>query len=421
MGVGDARVGPMVDFDVAAVRRQFPALQRQVAGQPALYFDGPAGSQVPQCVVDAIGDALLNHNANTHGAFVTSREAEALLERAHQAGADLVGASDPAEVAFGANMTTLTLSLSRALAKTWKPGDEVIVTRLDHDANVTPWVLAARDAGAEIRFVRFDPKTTRLDLDDLARQLGPRTRLVAVGAASNATGTINPVRRICDLAHAAGAEVFVDAVHYAPHRAMDVAAWDCDYLACSAYKFFGPHVGLLWGRAARLRQLPAYKLRPSSDELPDRFMTGTQNHEGLAGVVAAIDYLASLGSVAKNASRRAALLSAFERIEAHETALCRKLVRGLAALPAFKLWGIEDEAATDRAPTLAVTHQRLSPRQIAETLGAQGIFVWDGNYYALEVTTALGLEPDGMVRIGLLHYNTASEVERLLKALAALS
>lgn len=410
----------MSPLDVAAIRALFPALGRQVAGRPAVYLDGPAGSQVPQVVADAVRDALLHQNANTHGHFVTSHAAEAIVDGALAAAADLVGTSDPAEIAFGANMTTLTFAFSRAMAKTWKPGDEVIVTRLDHDANVTPWVLAARDAGVVVHHVPFELETTRLDLAALEARLNSRTRLVAVGAASNAVGTINPVRRICDLAHAAGAEVFVDAVHYAPHRAIDVVAWDCDYLACSAYKFFGPHVGLLWGRARRLGALPAYKLRPPSDELPDRFMTGTQNHEGLAGTTAAIEYLASLSTKAA-ASRRERLLSAFERIQAHESVLCARLLTGLSALPAYRVWGITDAAASDRAPTVSITHARRPPREIAEALGAQGIFVWDGNYYALEVTTALGLEPDGMVRIGMLHYNTAEEIDRLLEALSALN
>ena len=321
----DRRSAPL---NVAACRAQFPALSREIAGRPAIYFDGPAGSQVPGRVIDAISSYLKTHNANHGGLFATSRESDAMLANAHEAVADFLGMADPQLTVFGANMTTLTFALSRALAKTWRPADEIVVTRLDHDANVTPWVLAARDAGATIRHLGIRASDCTLDLDLLRSILSPRTRLVAVGCASNAVGTVNPVREIVELAHAAGAHVFLDAVHYAPHRLIDVESWGCDFLACSAYKFFGPHVGILWGRRAILESLPAFKVRPAADTLPDRWMTGTQNHEGTAGVLAAIEYLADLGRAADpaNASRRAALTTAFAAIGEYETLLAAPAV-----------------------------------------------------------------------------------------------
>jgi cysteine desulfurase family protein (TIGR01976 family) len=408
-------------FDVASCSRQFPSLSREADGKRVVYFDGPAGSQVPRGVIEAISNYMLHCNANHGGAFLTSRESDAILLEAHAAAADLLGAADPDLIAFGPNMTTLTFALSRALARTWKAGDEIIVTRLDHDANVTPWVLAARDAGVVVRFVAIRPNCT-LDLDALARQLSPHTRLVAVGCASNAVGTINPVQRIIDMAHGVGALVFLDAVHYAPHALIDVTAWDCDFLACSAYKFFGPHVGILYGKRKHLASLPAYKLRPVPDQIPDRWMTGTQSHEGIAGVLAAIEYLADIGrSVAPVVNRRGALRQAFAAISAYERELCAQLLRGLASLPSIKVLGITDPARLDeRVPTVSFFHKRFSPQAVAEHLDRQSIFVWHGNFYALELSEALGLEPDGMVRVGLLHYNTAGEVERLLTALAEL-
>ncbi|HUT92803.1 MAG TPA: cysteine desulfurase-like protein [Thermoguttaceae bacterium] len=410
-------------LDVEWCRAQFPALARRVRGQPAVYFDGPAGSQVPQRVIDAIGDYLVRMNANHGGLFETSRESDALLEEAHQGLADFLGTGDPETVAFGPNMTSLTFALSRSLSRTWRPGDEVVVSRLEHDANVTPWVLAARDAGATVRHVEFRHEDCTLDVDDLADKLTSRTRLVAVGCASNAVGTINPMDQIVRLAHDAGALVFFDAVHYAPHRLLEVDRWGCDFLVCSAYKFFGPHVGVMWGRRELLTELPAYKVRPAPDELPGRWMTGTQNHEGIAGTLAAVDYLADLGGRLQPGAcdRRRALDATYRAIAAYEGDLFRELLAGLAGLPDVKIWGITDPERWDqRVPTVAVTHRRLAPRELAEYLAARGIFVWHGNYYALPVTEALGLEPDGMVRIGLLHYNTAEEVERLLAAMREL-
>jgi cysteine desulfurase family protein (TIGR01976 family) len=403
-------------LDVPAIRRQFPALQRTIAGRAPVFLDGPGGTQVPQRVIDAIAGYLSTCNANHGGAFTTSRESDALLLAAHQAAADLVNASSPSEIVFGQNMTTLTLHLSRSLARTLQHGDIVVVTRLDHDANVRPWVLAAHDAKAEVRFVDVRPEDGTLDLDDLARQLQGRVRLLAVTCASNAIGTLPDVTAIARMAHAAGALVYLDAVHYAPHGVIDVQAWDCDFLACSAYKFFGPHVGILWGRSRLLEALPAYKLRPVPDTPPDRWMTGTQNHEGIAGVAAAIDYLASLGS---GPTRRARLVSAMTSIRAYETTLVRGLLAGLAQRPACRVWGlVREENLPRRAPTVAITHAHMDPASLATHLAQREIYVWHGNFYALELTERLGVEEQGgFLRLGLVHYNTAEEVDRLLAAL----
>jgi cysteine desulfurase family protein (TIGR01976 family) len=407
---------------VTQCRSQFPALSRTVAGRPAVYFDGPAGSQVPQRVIDAIANYLSKCNANHDGLFATAQESDALIAAAHQACADLIGADDPATISFGPNMTTLTFALSRALGRTWKPGDEVIVSRLDHDANVTPWVLAARDAGATVHYIDIHREDCTLDLDDLRSKLSERTRLVAVGCASNATGTINPVRQICQWAREAGALTFLDAVHYAPHALIDVDGFGCDFLACSAYKFFGPHVGIAWGKRDLLEQLEPYKLRPAPDSLPGRWMTGTQNHEGIAGTLAAVDYLADLGRATTqnvHGPRRDALVDAYEAIGHHERDLTNQLLDGLRSISGITVWGIDDpNRLNERFPTVSITHDRRSPAEIAKWLGDRGVFVWHGNYYALPLTETLGLEPDGMVRIGLLHYNTRSEVDYLLELLA---
>jgi len=411
-------------IDVAWCRRQFPALRRMVDGHPAVFFDGPGGSQVPQRVIDVVGHYLQHANANHGGLFATSRESDELLETAHRAMADLFGTADPGTIAFGPNMTSLTFALSRALAQLWKPGDEVIVTCMDHDANVTPWALAARDAGATVRRVAVRPEDCTLDMEDLASKISPKTRLVAVAYASNAVGTINPIERIVEMAHAVGAPVYVDAVHFAPHGPIDVGRLECDFLVASAYKFFGPHVGVLWGRRDLLERLPAYKVRPAPDAIPGRWMTGTQNHEGIAGTMAAVEYLAELGRTVEPdaADRRAALEAAYARIAAYEQALAGLLLDGLAALPEVKVWGITDPAGrASRGPTVSITHRRFSPRHMAQRLGAQGFFVWHGNFYALPLTEALGLEPDGLLRVGLLHYNTREEVERFLAAMAEMA
>lgn len=411
------------EFDVNHWRARFPALDREIDGRPVVYFDGPAGSQVPQSVVDAVAECMTDVNANCGGAFATSRETDELLNRAHRAVADFLGTDDSDLVVFGPNMTTLTLGLARAMSRTWTAWDEVVVTRLEHDANFTPWVQAARDAGATVREVAIRPDDCTLDMDDLQSKLNDRTRLVAVGAASNAVGTINPLREVADRVHAVGGQLFVDAVHYAPHGPIDVQAWDCDFVSCSAYKFFGPHEGILWGKRGPMTELPAYKLRPATDELPGRWMTGTQNHEGIAGTMAAIDYLAEIGHATDPAAtdRRSALAAAYAAIVSYERTLVRHMLESLAELKDVRVWGISDlDRLAERVPTVGITHSRRSPREIAEYLADRGIFVWHGNYYALPLTESLGLEPEGMVRIGQLHYNTCAEIDRLVEALREL-
>ncbi|MFP6693945.1 MAG: cysteine desulfurase-like protein [Pirellulales bacterium] len=403
---------------VEQLRRGFPALRREVNGRSAVFLDGPAGTQVPQSVIEAISGYLMRMNANHGGHFATSRDSDAMLAQGHAAVAELLGANDPECVSFGANMTSLTFALSRALSLTWQPGDEVLVTRLEHDANFTPWVLAARDAGARVRYVAIHRDDCTLDLDDLRSKLSERTRLVAVGCASNATGTINPVAEICRWARDLGALTFLDAVHFAPHARIDVARLDCDFLACSAYKFFGPHVGIMWGRRKLLEELEAYKLRPAPNSLPDKWMTGTQNHECIAGTLAAIEYLADVGRMANansNLDNTPALDAAFEAIQSYEGELVAHLLAGLAELPKIRVWGITAPSRlAKRLPTVSITHQEMNAENLARHLGNRGIFVWDGNYYALPLTETLGVEPDGMVRIGLVHYNTHEEVDRLL-------
>jgi cysteine desulfurase family protein (TIGR01976 family) len=410
---------------VDAIRERFPALARSVDRQPVVFLDGPAGTQVPQCVMDAMCEYLTQRNANHEGVFVTSLESDAMLNEAHQAMADLLGADDPDCVFFGQNMTSLTFAMSRSLARRWQSGDEIVVTRLDHDANVTPWVMAAEDAGATVRYVDINKTDCTLDLDDFRNKINANTRLVAVGCASNASGSVNPVREICQWARAVGAISFLDAVHFAPHVSIDVAEFGCDFLACSAYKFFGPHTGIMWGRRELLEELVAYKVRPSSNELPGKWMTGTQSHESIAGTLAAVEYLGELGRDAANdpgLARRVALRSAYAAIADYESELTQRLLSGLEQLDAITVWGITDAANLDqRLPTVSITHNRLTATEVAEQLAERGIFVWNGNYYALQLTETLGLEPDGMVRIGLAHYNTAEEVDRLLGELASMS
>jgi cysteine desulfurase family protein (TIGR01976 family) len=409
-------------MQVDLIRRRFPALQRTVNGRVPIFLDGPGGTQVPQAVVDATVHYLTTCNANHGGFFTTSRLSDEMTHAAQQAAADLLHAPALDEIVFGANMTTLTLHLSHSFARTLRPGDQVLVTRLDHDANVSPWVLAARDAGAEAVFIDIHPEDCTLDIEDFRRKLNPRVRLVALGCASNLVGTVNDVRTLTQLAHEAGALVYLDAVHYAPHGLIDVQAWDCDFLACSAYKFFGPHVGILWGRRRLLTELPAYKVRPASEDLPDRWMTGTPNLEGLAGTLAAIDYLASLAPASAGPGRRARLEAAFREIQQYERELARRLLAGLAERPRFRVWGITDpNRLGERVPTLALTAQERTPAELAQHLAGCEMYTWNGNMYALELTERLGLEEKGgVLRVGLLHYNTADEVDRLLAALEEL-
>jgi len=414
----------MTTWDIEWVRSQFPALKQEVNGQPAAFFDAPGGTQVPQPVIEAMRDYLVSSNSNTHGAFVTSRRSDEILAAAHGAVADLLGC-DADEVVFGPNMTTLTFAMSRAIGRELQPGDEFVVTRLDHDANVAPWV-ALEERGAVIRTVDIHPEDCTLDMEDLKRQINRRTRVVAVGYAANAVGTINDVAEIVRLAHGVGAWAFIDAVHYAPHGPIDVRALDCDFLACSSYKIFGPHCGALYGKREHLERLRPYKVRPAPERVPDRWETGTQNHEGQAGVLAAIEYLAALGRRSAptcEGTRRAQLLAAYEAIRHYERGLSLRLVEGLLRIPGLTFYGIREPARFDqRTPTVAIRTEGHTPRQLAEYLGERGIFTWDGNYYALNLTERLGVESTGgMLRIGLAHYNTVEEVDRLLSELNAIT
>lgn len=408
-----------MSFDVNAVRARFPALRQTYGKAPAVFFDNPGGTQVPEGVIEAISDYLRRHNSNTHGVFPTSRQTDRVIREAHQAVADLLGA-EPEEIVFGPNMTTLTFHLSRSLAKEFGPSDEIIVTHLDHDANIAPWLYLAEETGAKVRWLDIHPEDCTLDLEQLQGMLGNRTRLVAVGYASNATGTVNDVTTICRWAREVGAYTFIDAVQYAPHGLIDVKALGCDFLACSAYKFFGPHTGHLYGRREHLERLRPYKVRPASDEIPDRWETGTQNHEGMAGVRAAVDYLASLGSEGPGSRRR--LEEAWKAIRRHEEALLDRLIPGLQAIPGVQVYGITDPSRWAwRIPTVVVRKTGTSPRQLAEELASQNIFCWDGNFYALAVSRRLGVEAEGgFLRVGLVHYNTEEEVEALLQALESL-
>jgi cysteine desulfurase family protein (TIGR01976 family) len=414
----------MATLDPYALRAEFPALEVELDGVPVVYLDAPGGTQVPRRVIDAVSGYFRESNANHEGAFLTSRRSDETIDEARRAVADLLGAASPDEVKFGANMTTLTQHVSRSIAATLRPGDEVLVTVLDHEANVSPWRHVAADRGLTVRTVDIHHEDCTLDLDDLDAKLGSHTRLVAVGYASNATGTINPVREIVGRAHAAGALAYVDAVHYTPHGQIDVQDIDADFLVCSAYKWFGPHVGVLYGRAAVLDRLPSYKVRPAYD----RFETGTLNHEGIAGTLAAVDYLASIGArfgaehrerFPGAAGRVLDLRCGMAAIAEYERLLAGRLMDGLAALPGVRLWGIRDPGRmSERTPTFALTFDGLHPRRVAEALGSRGIFVWDGDFYAQALIERLGrYESGGVVRIGLVHYNTTGEVDRLLEAL----
>ena len=406
-------------LDSAWVRAQFPSLQLAVNGHTAAFLDGPAGTQVPQQVMDAFQNYFLQANANSGGAFLTSRRNDEMIAAARDAMADLLHAH-AGEISFGSSMTTITFAFARALGRELRPGDEIVVTTLDHDANVAPW-RALEERGVVIRQVDIREGDCTLDLQDLQRKLTARTKLVAVGYASNAVGTINPVAEIVKLAHAAKALAFIDAVHYAPHGPIDVRALDCDFLACSPYKFFGPHAGVLYGKKEHMMRLKPYKVRPASDQIPDRWETGTQVQECLAGILAAVNYLAELGRRCnpQAAGRRAALLAAYAAIQQHERALAARLIQGLLGIPKLRFYGISDPArSAERVGTVAVRIEGHTPTEAAKFLGERGIFTWDGNYYALNLTERLGVEATGgMLRICLVHYNTAAEVDRLLAAL----
>ena len=406
-------------LDLSWVRAQFPALAQTVNGHPAVFLDGPGGTQVPQRVIDAISGYLHRNNANTGGAYATSRNTDATIAEARRAMADFFNC-DPDEVVFGPNMTTLTYAVSRSIGRELHPGDEILLTHLDHDANISPW-RALEERGVTIRLAEINEEDCTLDMHDLTAKITERTKLVAVGYASNAVGTINHAEEVIRLAHKAGALAYIDAVHYAPHGPIDVRALDCDFLVCSTYKFFGPHMGVLYGKREHLRRLEPYKVRANTNAIPNRWEWGTLNHECIAGITACVDYLADLGRrVDPSAStRRSALLAAYKAIQQHERELMERLISGLLVIPGLKLYGIHNpQRFNQRCPTVAVRIAGWTPLQLATKLGERGFFTWDGNYYALNLTERLNVEKDGgFLRIGLAHYNTTEEVERFLAAL----
>jgi cysteine desulfurase family protein (TIGR01976 family) len=406
------------------IRAQFPALAQTVNGHPAVFFDGPGGTQVPQRVIDAISDYLRRDNANGGGAFATSRRTDAVIASARAAMADFLNCGAD-EIVFGLNMTSLTFAISRAIGRDLNPGDEILVTRLDHDANVSPWVAMAEDRGLTVRWAEIRDEDCTLDMADLASKINSKTKLVAVGYASNAVGTINPVKEIVRLAHSAGALAYIDAVHYAPHGLIDVAALDCDFLICSTYKFFGPHMGMLFGKREHLKRLRPYKVRPNTNAIPTCWEWGTLNHECIAGIAACVEYIADLGRNARPevSTRRAAIEAAYAAIREHERGLLARMMAGLGEIPGLKIYGVTDPARFDgRCPTLAIRVDSgkpgHTPLELATQLGERGFFTWHGNYYALNLTEHFDVEKSGgFLRIGLVHYNTMEEVDRLLAAL----
>jgi cysteine desulfurase family protein (TIGR01976 family) len=423
-------------LDLSPYRRYFPSLVQTVNNTQAIYFDNPGGTQVAQQVIDAMAAYFRVANANTHGAFITSHRTEQVIAAARSAMADFLRAASPGEIVFGPNMTTLTFAFSRAIGKTLQAGDEIIVTTLDHDANVAPW-LALQERGVVIRTVDVHPEDVTLDMEDMRAKIGERTKLVAVGYASNAVGTINDVATVIRWAHEVGALVWIDAVQFAPHGPIDVQALDADFLVCSSYKFFGPHLGILYGKSEHLERFPAYKVRPASDEAPGRWETGTQNHEGLAGLVGVIDYLALLGREQAShyrdafkvdaaghpySARQRELRFAMQAIVDYERALSAQLLAGLREIKDVQVYGITNpQGFTHRVPTVACNIRGHTPRELAEYLAGHGIFAWDGNYYALGIMERLGLEEHGgALRLGMVHYNTPEEINRVLDALERL-
>jgi cysteine desulfurase family protein (TIGR01976 family) len=413
-----------MSIDLNLVREQFPSLIR-----PVIFFDNPGGTQIARKSLDRIVAYLTLHNANHEGVFPTSIESDAILDSAHAAMADFLNAALPEEIVFGNNMTTLTLHISRSISRLWRRGDEIVVTHLDHDANITPWALAAEDQGVNVRWVDFNPEDGTLNLEGMKKALEGRPRLVAVGYASNALGTINPVKEIINLAHAAGALVYIDAVQYAAHGPIDVQDLDCDFLVCSSYKFFGPHAGILYGRRDLFEELYAYKVRPASNSLPGKFETGTQNHEGIAGVLGAVEYFDWLGSTFgedqyrkyhdQYQGRKLRLKQALAAVRAYEYEISRSVLKVLEETPGVKLYGLKDPLRLEeRVPTFSFTLKGWHPRLLAERLAKERIYVWDGNYYAPAVTERLGLEDKGgMLRVGPVHYSTLEEVDLFGNAL----
>jgi cysteine desulfurase family protein (TIGR01976 family) len=442
-------------LDLTHVRAQFPSLSQTINGHPAAFLDGPGGTQVPQRVIDAISNYLSRDNSNTSGAYATGRRTDAMIAEARAAMADFLHCAAD-EVAFGPNMTTLTYMMSRAIGRELKPGDEIVVTRLDHDANCSPWLQMAEDRGVTVRWAEIHDEDCTLDLADLASKINSKTKLVAAGYASNAVGTINPVKEIVALAHKAGALAYIDAVHYTPHGLIDVAALDCDFLVCSTYKFFGPHMGVLFGKREHLQRLRPYKVRPLTDAIPYRWEYGTLNHECIAGITACVEYIVDLGRESSGTrvphpsrlskggndaagtsgfdvsrgnergisergvtERRSAIESAYAAIHEHERALLDRIMTGLKKIPGAKIYGITDPARFEqRCATIAIRIEGHTPLELATQLGDRGFFTWDGNYYALNLTEHLDVEKSGgFLRIGLVHYNTLEEVDRLMAAL----
>ncbi len=413
-------------LDVSAVRDHFPSLGRTIDGLPVAYLDGPGGTQVPSECIAAMTAYLERSNANRGGAFAASQETDAILDEVHAAGADFLGAHDPGEIAFGPNMTSITFGISRALGRDLRPGDEVVVTRLDHDANVAPWLSMAEDRGVTVRWLELAEDRATLDLDALDQVLSARTRIVAVGLASNALGTVTDVGRVIEAAHAMGAMVYVDAVHAAPHLPIDVSTLRADLLVTSPYKYFGPHLGMLYGRRDLLEKLAAYRVRPAGAKLPGKLETGTQNHEALAGLLGTFGYLESLGAaygdVADRSSRRGRLRGAMSAIHAREREMSVAVLERLSSVPGLQLIGIGEAArVAERVPTFSFTLAGHRPRDIADHLARRAIAAWDGDFYAWELIRALGLEgAGGLLRIGLVHYNTIEETDRLHDALLEL-
>ncbi len=414
-----------MSLNLDVIRQQFPSLNRN-----AIFFDNPGGTQIAKQSIDRITKYLIESNANHEGAFATSIASDAVLDEAHQAMADFYNAPSAKEIVFGNNMTTLTLHLSRSISRDWKEGDEIVLTRLDHDANVTPWVLAAQDKGVKVNWVDFDVEDGTLNMESMQKALDRKPKLVAVGYASNSLGTVNPIEKITKMAHDAGALVYVDAVQYAVHGPMDVQKIGCDFLVSSSYKYFGPHAGILYGKRELLEKLVAYKVRPATNELPGKFETGTQNHEGIAGILGAIEYFEWLGkefggqyasdlSKQGYSGRKLLLKQAMTAVHAYEFELSRALLSALEAVPNIRIFGNTDARRLDeRIATFSFRIGDMNPRAVAEKLAAENIYVWDGNYYAINVSERLGVEDKGgMVRVGAVHYNTVDEVTKLGEAL----